>query len=355
MVRSGRGFRRLPKFAGLVAGIAVMVVQMSPPAMAVEQSSSLDGTGCTWVINELPLPAGWSTGYVYNSDRHDSFAGYGVDVDGKTRPLVWHDGAVTVLETPGGVSAVAQDVNSQGDVVGVVLGEDTSTHGVLWHGGQLIDLSTLPGGGFAVPSAINNAGLIVGYAAGEDTSHAVAWSADAPQSIQDLGVVAGSAYLTDVSEQGAVAGWTETVGEEFRQQAIRGTVREGLTTLPGPLPGTNSMARAAAGPYIVGSAVLTSGSGDLGSPVVWAPTGPRALPGTQATVSAVNDHGTVVGSDGDLGAVIWLGDQEQQLPRLAAGDPFSTSATVATDNDTVAGISADAGGRSRPVTWSCTS
>lgn len=91
--------------------------------------------------------------------------------------------------------------------------------------------------------------------------------------------MAGSAYLTDVTEQGAVVGWTETAGEEFGQ-AIVGTVREGLTTLPGPVPGTNSVARAAAGPYSVRAAVLTSGSEDLGSAVVWAPTGPRALPGT---------------------------------------------------------------------------
>ncbi|WP_410789777.1 hypothetical protein [Kribbella sp. C-35] len=327
---------------------------MSPPAMAAEQLSTLDDTGCTWVINELPMPAGWSSGTVYNGDRHDSFAGSGVDADGRTRALVWHDGEVAVLDAPSGVGAVAQDVNSQGDVVGVVYGEDMSSRGVLWRDGQLIDLPTLTGGGFAVPTAINNAGLIVGYAAGEDTSHAVAWSAHSPQSIQDLGVVAGSAYLTDVSDQGTVVGWTETVGE-FRQEAIAGTVREGLTTLPGPVPGTNSIARAAAGPYVVGSAVLTSGSGDLGGPVVWAPTGPRALPGNQATPYAVNGHGTVVGFDPDFGAVIWIGDQEQKLPTLAAGDTFSTAATVATDDDTAAGTSADAAGRSRPVTWSCTS
>jgi hypothetical protein len=69
----------------------------------------------------------------------------------------------------------------------------------------------------------------------------------------------------------------------------------------------------------------------------------------------VNDHGTVVGFDADLGPVIWVGDHEQPLPALAAGYPFSTSATVATDNNTAAGTSADAQGHSRPVTWSCTS
>ncbi|MFI7066042.1 hypothetical protein ACIBL3_33935 [Kribbella sp. NPDC050124] len=307
------------------------------------------------MISELPLPAGWSGGYVYNSDRRDSFAGYGVDVDGRTRPLVWRDGAVTVLDAPGGGSATAQDVNSRGDVVGVVYGVDTPTRGVLWRGGQVIDLPSLPGGGYAVPTAINNAGLIVGYAAGEETSHAVAWSADSPQSIRDLGVMGGAAYLTDVTDQGTVVGWAETAGEEFRQQAIVGTVREGLSTLPGPVSGTNSMARAAAGPYIAGAAVLTGGSEDLGSAVVWAPTGPRALPGTHPDASAVNADGTVVGSDANLGPVIWVGDREQPLPALAAGFPFSTAATVVTDDNTAAGISADAQGNSRPVTWSCTS
>jgi uncharacterized membrane protein len=324
-----------------------------PPAAA--QPSTLAGKlGCSWVINELPLPAGWSAGYVYNSDRDDSFAGYGVDVDGRTRPLVWDDGEVTVLDAPAGVDAVAQDVNGQGDVVGVIQGGDTPTHGVLWRGGQVINLPLLSDGGFAVPTAINDAGLIVGYAAGVETSHAVAWSARSPQSIRDLGVVAGSAYLTDVTQQGTVVGWTETVGDEFRQQAIVGSVREGLSTLPGPVPGTNSVARAAAGRYIVGSAVLTGGPEDLGSAVMWAPTGPRALPGTHPDAQAVNDQGTVVGSDADLGAVIWVGGHEQPLPALAVGAPFSTSATVVTNNNTAAGISADAQGRSHPVTWSCT-
>lgn len=355
MVFSVRRFRCLPALAGLVVGIAVTVIQVPPPAQAAEQPSTLDGAvGCNWVINELPLPAGWSAGYVYNSDRHDSLAGYGVDADGTTRPLVWHDGEVTVLDAPGSVAAVAQDVNSRGDVIGFAQGEDTPTYGVLWRGGQVIDLPSLPGGSFAVPTAINDAGLIVGYAADADTNHAVAWSADSPQSIQDLGAMAGSAYLTDVSEQGTVVGWTESAGEEFRQQAIAGTVREGLTTLPGPVSGTNSVARAAAGPYIVGAAVLTSGSEDLGSAVMWSPTGPRALPGTHPDADAVNANGTVVGSDANLGAVIWVGDHEQPLPALAAGDLFSTSATVVTDNNTAAGISADAQGHSRPVTWSCT-
>jgi uncharacterized membrane protein len=324
---------------------------MMPPAAA--QPSSLNGAvGCTWAINELPLPAGWSAGYVHNSDRHDSFAGYGVDADGRTRPLVWHDGKVAVLDAPAGVDAVAQDVNSHGDVIGVLQSEDTPTRGVLWRGDQVIDLPSLQGGGYAVPTAINDAGLIVGYAAGGETNHAVAWSADSPQSIQDLGAMAGSAYLTDVTQQGTVVGWTESA-EEFRQQAIAGTVREGLRTLPGTEPGTNSVARAAAGRYIVGSAVLTGGSEDLGSAVVWASPGPRPLPGAQAAANAVNDHGTVVGSDSD-GPVIWIGGHKQPLPALAAGDPFSTSATVVTNNNTAAGISADPQGHPRPVTWTCT-
>src|SRR4051794_33350033 len=133
MVFSVSRVRWLPLLAGLVAGVAATVVQMPAPAHAVDQASTLDPTlGCTWVIKELPLPAGWSSGYVYNSDRHDSFAGYGVDADGRTRPLVWHNGDVTVLDAPGSAGTIAQDVNSRGDVIGVVQGEDTPTHGVLW-------------------------------------------------------------------------------------------------------------------------------------------------------------------------------------------------------------------------------
>ena len=345
--------RRFQCMAGLVAGVAVTVLQMPVAAQAAEQPSTVNG--CTWVINELPLPTGWKAGYVNNGDRRDSFTGYGVDADGRTRPLVWHAGEVTVLEAPGGVDATAQDVNSHGDVVGVTQAEDAPAHGILWRGGQVIDLPVLPGGDIAVPTAINDAGLIVGSASDAQAGHAVVWSTHSPQTIRDLGVLTGSAYLTDVTEKGVVVGWTDSAGEDFREQAIAGTVRRGLTTLPGPLPGTNSIARAAAGSSIVGGAALTDASQDPPGAAIWAPTGPRALPGTNATAYAVNDHGTVVGTDAALGPVIWVGDDEQPLPALTAGDPFSTSATAVANNNTAAGTSADAQGHSRPVTWSCIS
>jgi hypothetical protein len=117
-----RGFRCL---AGLVAGVAAAtVLQLPPAAQAAEQRT----TACTWVINELPLPAGWRSGHVVNSDRRDWLAGYGVDADNKTRALAWHNGSVTVLEAPGDVDAIAQDVNSNGDVVGVTQDENSPTH-----------------------------------------------------------------------------------------------------------------------------------------------------------------------------------------------------------------------------------
>ncbi len=347
MERSVR--RYVPRLAGLVAGLAATLIPLPSPATA--QPSSV---ACTWVVNELPLPAGMHAGHIYNSDRDDSFAGYGIGADGKARPLVWNDGAVTVLAAPAGQEAFAQDVNSRGDVVGVAQGDDTPTHGVLWRGGQMIDLPMLPGGGYAVPTAINDAGLIVGYASTGDGDHAVTWSTRAPRAIRDLGGVAGSAYLTDVTERGTIVGWTESTGDGPRQQAIAGTVRNGLTALPGPVAGSKSMARAAAGRYIAGVAVLTGDSHDFPSAVRWEPAGPQALPGVQPDAQAVNDLGTVVGSDTNLGAVIWLNGIEQPLPALTPGrDPLSaSSATVVTNHNTAAGASVAADGRPRPVTWS---
>ncbi|WP_405064404.1 hypothetical protein OG474_22870 [Kribbella sp. NBC_01505] len=343
--------RSVPLLAGLVVGLAATVLQL-PASAAVQPHKA---AACSWVVNELPLPAGFSAGYVHDSDRDNSFAGYGIDAEGKTRPLVWHDGAVTVLSAPGGVEAVAEDVNSRGDVVGVTEGGDTPAHAILWRGGRVIELPVLPGGVYAVPTAMNNAGLIVGYAGDGDTSHAVAWSTSSPRAIRDLGEMAGSAVLTDVNEQGTVVGWTETVDGTFSQQAIVGSVRKGLTTLPGTEPGTNSMARAAAGRYIAGVAVLAGGSEDLGSAVRWDPSGPHALPGVQTDAQAVNDHGTVVGAEGNLGAVIWVDGQAQALPALPGAAPFHTAAIAVTNNNTAAGVSSDPEGHSRPVTWSCIS
>ena len=326
------------------------MLQLPPAAQAAAQRT----TACTWVINELPLPAGWRSGYVVNSDRRDWLAGYGIDADGRTRPLVWHGGAVTVLEVPGGLDAAAQDVNSHGDVVGLARDGDAPAHGILWRDGQVIDLAVLPGGDTAGPTAINDAGLIVGSASDAAGSHAAAWSTHSPQTIKDLGVMTGSAYLTDVTENGIVVGWTDSAGEDFREQAIAGTIRKGLRTLPGPLPGTNSGAHAAAGSYIVGNAVLPGGPADPPTAAIWEPTGPRQLPGMLPNTSAVNDYGTVAGSDSALGPVLWIDDQQQQLPALAAGFPFSTGVTVITNDNIAAGSSADANGQSRPVNWTCT-
>jgi probable HAF family extracellular repeat protein len=83
-------------------------------------------------------------------------------VNGVSRAFRWHDGRMTMLPTPAGMSSTAVDINNSGQVVGTVTGpEDSAPRAVLWQDGRMTELGTL-GGASSVPVAINDRGQVIG-------------------------------------------------------------------------------------------------------------------------------------------------------------------------------------------------
>jgi probable HAF family extracellular repeat protein len=71
--------------------------------------------------------------------------------------------AITDIGTLGGESSEAAGVNSLGDVVGMAMTTEGTSHAFLYRNGRLFDLGTLPGGSSSYATAINDRGDIVGY------------------------------------------------------------------------------------------------------------------------------------------------------------------------------------------------
>ncbi len=88
----------------------------------------------------------------------------------------------------GGVTSMANGINTSGVVVGQSDGDRTSGH---WHAvkwdatGKIKDLGVLKGGTYSVAFAINDSGVVVGYAnTSTNAPHAIVWTSS--EGMQDL-------------------------------------------------------------------------------------------------------------------------------------------------------------------------
>jgi probable HAF family extracellular repeat protein len=84
---------------------------------------------------------------------------------------VWSqaNGIVDLGVLPGGSFSYAIGINDRGDIVGCSESVGGQHNGVLWSGGQMINLNTVvPPGSSRIEDAraINNAGMIVGWGNG---------------------------------------------------------------------------------------------------------------------------------------------------------------------------------------------
>jgi probable HAF family extracellular repeat protein len=86
-----------------------------------------------------------------------------------TLGFVWEDGQISYLDTLGGTSSSAADINNHGWIVGSSTLADGSRHGFLYVDGEMIDLNTLidPASGIVLRDAlsINDRGDILAYSA----------------------------------------------------------------------------------------------------------------------------------------------------------------------------------------------
>jgi probable HAF family extracellular repeat protein len=203
--------------------------------------------------------------------------GYSQTALGLWHAFRWQGGVMTDL-TPDAFSAVANDINDQGWIVGTSR-PDTfifDSRAFLWLNGATIDLG-VPGAG---ATEINERGDILGsgFYVGD-----FLWRA---------GIVTPfpSASLNAIDERGRIVGYSLPV-------PIRAFVwQDGVTTDLGTLGGTQSTAEASNGHEIVGWAETPSSQQHA---VVWTPSGIRdlnALGGGDTVATGINRRGDIVGN-----------------------------------------------------------
>jgi len=87
------------------------------------------------------------------------------DTFGQTHAFAWQDSKMTDLGTLGGANSLAYRVNDSGQIVGSSeTGTGDTRHAFVWQNGQMRDLGVLPGTAYSVANDINSQGDIVGCA-----------------------------------------------------------------------------------------------------------------------------------------------------------------------------------------------
>jgi len=110
----------------------------------------------------------------------------------KSRGFTWTQGAgmIDLGTLAGGVTSVANAINSSGIIVGQSDGSSTGGHwhAVEWDASRKIhDLGTLPGGTYSIAFAINDSSVVVGYGnLSNNAAHAVIWTSSGKQDLNSL-------------------------------------------------------------------------------------------------------------------------------------------------------------------------
>ena len=111
------------------------------------------------------------------------------------------------LGTLGGSFAVANGINSAGDIVGFSSLDDTSpflAHAFLYSGGVMKDLGTMAGASLSEATAINDSGVITGHGWVQGSHHAFIYSDGV---MRDLGTLGGRrSFAYDINNRGQVVG-----------------------------------------------------------------------------------------------------------------------------------------------------
>jgi probable HAF family extracellular repeat protein len=138
---------------------------------------------------------------------------------------VFHDLVIDVVESlnhlPGASSTVAVDINNQGAGRGHIVG-NSGSHGFFWDGGSMYPIDTL-GGASSEAVDLNDQDQVVGNSeTAEGNTHAFLWrlGASGKGIITDLGTLGGAnSFATAVNDAGQVVGYSET-GETYSEGGI---------------------------------------------------------------------------------------------------------------------------------------
>jgi probable HAF family extracellular repeat protein len=130
---------------------------------------------------------------------------------GAIHAVSWENGTAIPLQDFG-TGAIAQGINDQGQIAGIVGSADNTTeYAALWRNGALTNLGTLPGDFAAIATGINNRGQIVGSTldSGFNWAHAFIYQDGVMTDLNKLFPASSNLFATmanKINERGQISG-----------------------------------------------------------------------------------------------------------------------------------------------------
>ena len=286
----------------------------------------------TYTVQALTIPRSAFSGQASAVNYAGISAGWYETINGSTAVSWSADNQLTLLGTlPGLPSALANDINQAGAIVGFAFTNDfLVSRAFIWHSDTGMQALADLGGNASLAQAINGDGAAVGWsfdAAG--VLHAVKW--DTSGTLTDLNPAGAISEALDINDAGDVVGWVfPASGSASHAWLWR---HDGTQVDLQTLGGLGSQA------FGVNNRLAIVGVSDRPSPLPptafqWTPaTGMRSIRmGGNSQAFAINDLGRVVGlrviNQGVLGLTRFHGPP-QVLPDLAPDKPpFSGPAGI---------------------------
>jgi len=313
--------------------------------------------GDTYTVQALTIPRNAFSGQASAINDAGVSAGWYETNNGRTAVSWSADNQLTLLgKLPGLPSALANDINEAGTIVGFAFTNDfLNSRAFIWHSDTGMQALADLGGNASLAQAINADGTAVGWSFDASAVlHAVKW--DASGSLTDLNPTGAISEALGINDAGDIVGWVfPATGSASRAHLW---MHDGTEIDLGTLGGPGSQA------FGVNNNLGIVGVSDRPSPLppvafIWRPaTGMRSVRmGANSQAFAINDSGRSVGlrviNAGVLG-LTRLGSSLEILPDLAPNKPPFSGPTGINSCGTIVGSSSSpspTNGNPVPAIW----
>ena len=162
-------------------------------------------------VQILPTVGSDPDGVAFGINDQGQAVGYSGTCTSANHAVSWANGTAFALPDLG-MGAIAQEVNNQGQIVGIIGSADgTTEYAAVWQNGTLINLGTLPGDFAAIGTGINNRGQVVGSTLDSNFNwaHAFIWQNGVMTDLNTLFPGSSNLFATmanKINERGQISG-----------------------------------------------------------------------------------------------------------------------------------------------------